>query len=242
MPDAPLRLEVSDLDAGYSGLPVVRNLNLTVAPGEVVALLGPNGAGKTTSLDTIAGLQPPIGGTVLLDGEDVTSRPAYKLARDGVSLVPEGRALFFRLTVREHLRLAHTKGSLDEAQLLEMLPELEKCLGRKAGVLSGGEQQMLAVGRALISRPRLLLVDEMSLGLAPVIVARLLPILRRVADDLGTGVLFVEQHVGLALRVSDRAYVLNHGRIVLEGSAQELRERPDLLRSSYLGDQIAIGS
>jgi branched-chain amino acid transport system ATP-binding protein len=242
MPDtAAPRLEVRGLAAGYLGVPVVRDLDVTVAPGEVVALFGPNGAGKTTTLDTIAGLQEPLGGTVELDGEDVTGRPAYKLARDGVALVPEGRALFFRLTVREHLRLAHTKGSLADRDMLEMLPELEKCLGRKAGVLSGGEQQMLAVGRALVSRPRLLLVDEMSLGLAPVIVARLLPILRRVADDLGTGVLFVEQHVGLALRVADRAYVLSHGRIVLEGSAQELRERPDLLRSSYLGDEVAIG-
>jgi branched-chain amino acid transport system ATP-binding protein len=241
MPDAQHRLKVSELDAGYQGLPVVRDLDLTVGPGEVVALLGPNGAGKTTSLETIAGLIAPIDGTIELDGADVTNRPAYKLARDGVSLVPEGRALFFRLTVREHLRLAQTKNSLADRELLDMLPELDKCLGRKAGVLSGGEQQMLAVGRALVSRPKLLLVDEMSLGLAPVIVARLLPILRRVADELGAGVLFVEQHVGLALRVADRAYVLNHGRIVLEGSAQELREQPDLLRSSYLGDQVVIG-
>jgi len=241
MPDTPPRLVVSDLDAGYDGLPVVRDLNLTVGPGDVVALLGPNGAGKTTSLETIAGLIEPIAGTIALNGADVTDRPAYKLARDGVSLVPEGRALFFRLTVREHLRLAQTKNSLADRELLEMLPELEKCIGRKAGVLSGGEQQMLAVGRALVSRPKLLLVDEMSLGLAPVIVARLLPILRRVADELGAGVLFVEQHVGLALRVADRAYVLNHGRIVLEGSAQELRDQPDLLRSSYLGDQVVIG-
>jgi branched-chain amino acid transport system ATP-binding protein len=241
MPDAPARLQVSALDAGYQGQPVVRDLDLTVAPGEVVALLGPNGAGKTTSLETIAGLIGPIAGTIELDGADVTDRPAYKLARDGVSLVPEGRALFFRLTVKEHLRLAQTKNSLADRELLDMLPELEKCLGRKAGVLSGGEQQMLAVGRALVSRPRLLLVDEMSLGLAPVIVARLLPILRRVADELGAGVLFVEQHVGLALRVADRAYVLNHGRIVLEGSAAELLGQPELLRSSYLGDQVVIG-
>jgi branched-chain amino acid transport system ATP-binding protein len=117
-----------------------------------------------------------------------------------------------------------------------LLPELEKCLDRKAGVLSGGEQQMLAVGRALVSRPRLLLVDEMSLGLAPVIVERLLPILRRVAADLGAGVLFVEQHVASALKVADRAYVLNHGRMVLEGAASELRDQPDLLKSSYLGE------
>ncbi|HVW17269.1 MAG TPA: ABC transporter ATP-binding protein [Solirubrobacteraceae bacterium] len=240
MPEGAPLLEVSGLAAGYFGVPVVRDLDLAVAPGEVVALLGPNGAGKTTTLATIAGLQAPIDGTVVLDGEQVGGYPAHRLARRGISLVPEGRALFFSLTVREHLRLAGGRGGLPVAEMLELLPELEKCLARRAGVLSGGEQQMLAVGRALLSRPKLLLVDEMSLGLAPVIVERLLPILRRVADELGAGVLFVEQHVALALRVADRAYVLNHGRIVLRGSARELSERPDLIRSSYLGDQVAI--
>jgi branched-chain amino acid transport system ATP-binding protein len=235
MPDIPL-LRLDALDAGYSGSTVVRDLTLEVRAGEVVALLGPNGAGKTTTMATIAGLLPRIGGSVWLDGADVDGVPAHRLARRGLSLVPEGRALFFGMTVREHLRLAETKGSLRRDQLLELLPELEKCLDRKAGVLSGGEQQMLAVGRALVCAPRLLLVDEMSLGLAPVIVERLLPILRRVAEDLGAGVLFVEQHVSLALEVADRAYVLSHGRLVLEGAAADLRGRRDLLRSSYLGE------
>ncbi|MCW2995618.1 MAG: transporter ATP-binding protein [Conexibacter sp.] len=239
MPDAPL-LELDGLDAGYAGTPVVRDLHVTVSPGEVVALLGPNGAGKTTTMTTVAGLLDPIGGTVRFGGEDVGGVPAHLLARRGIALVPEGRALFFGLTVREHLTLAKGKGrALARDELLELLPELQKCLDRKAGVLSGGEQQMLAVGRALVSRPRLLLVDEMSLGLAPVIVERLLPILRRVATDLGAGVLFVEQHVALALEVADRAYVLNHGRLVLDGPASDLRDRPDLLRSSYLGDGAA---
>ena len=157
---------------------MVRDLTLEVRAGEVVALLGPNGAGKTTTLSTIAGLLPPIGGAVSLDGEDVEGVPAHKLARRGVSLVPEGRALFYGMTVRQHLKLAETKGSLRRDELIELLPELHKCLDRKAGVLSGGEQQMLAVGRALVSAPRVLLVDEMSLGLAPVIVERLLPVLR----------------------------------------------------------------
>jgi branched-chain amino acid transport system ATP-binding protein len=151
-------------------------------------------------------------------------------------LGPEGRSLFFGMTVAEHLRLAETKGSPQRDSLLELLPELRKCLDRKAGVLSGGEQQMLAVGRALVSAPRVLLVDEMSLGLAPVIVERLLPILRRVAEELSAAVLFVEQHVSLALEVADRAYVLSHGRLVLEGAAADLRGRRDLLRSSYLGE------
>jgi branched-chain amino acid transport system ATP-binding protein len=235
-------LIVRDLSAGYQGVPVVRELNLEVRPGEVVALLGPNGAGKTTTLETIAGLNHPIAGTVEVSGENAGGTPAYVLARKGLALVPEGRALFPGLTVREHLRLAGGRGNRAgsrEDELLEMLPELRKCLGRKAGLLSGGEQQMLAVGRALVTRPRLLLVDEMSLGLAPVIVERLLPILRRAADELGASVLFVEQHVALALEISDRAYILTHGRIRLEGAAAELRERRDLLAASYLGETAA---
>ncbi|MFT3864334.1 MAG: ABC transporter ATP-binding protein [Solirubrobacterales bacterium] len=234
------RLEITGLDAGYFGQPVVRELNLAVAPGEVVALLGANGAGKTTTLETIAGLHAPIAGTIAIDGEEVAGRPTHKLARDGVSLVPENRALFNGLTVREHLVLARSgDADLPTDAILDMLPELEKCMGRKAGVLSGGEQQMLAVGRALVGRPRLLLVDEMSLGLAPIIVERLLPILRRVATEMGTGVLFVEQHVPLALEVADKAYVLSHGRLVLEGAAERLRGESELLRASYLGDEAA---
>jgi branched-chain amino acid transport system ATP-binding protein len=229
-------LEVDALDAGYNGSPVVRELSLHVAAGEVVALLGPNGAGKSTTLNTIAGLLPRIGGSVRLDGADLEGLPAHRRARQGISLVPEGRSLFFGLTVREHLKLAATGDKLRREQLVELLPELEKCLDRKAGVLSGGEQQMLAVGRALVSVPRVLLVDEMSLGLAPVIVERLLPVLRRIAEELGAGVLFVEQHVALALEVADRAYVLSHGRLVLEGKAADLRGRRDLLQSSYLGE------
>ena len=242
-------LVVRDLFAGYRGVPVVRELSLEIRPGEVVALLGPNGAGKTTTLETIAGLHRPITGTVELSGETVSGRPAHLLARQGLALVPEGRALFPGLTVREHLRLAGGSGfrsakvsaskSGREEELLEMLPELRKCLGRKAGLLSGGEQQMLALGRALVTRPRLLLVDEMSLGLAPVIVERLVPILRRAAEELGASVLFVEQHVALALEVADRAYVLTHGRIGLEGPAAELRERRELLAASYLGETAA---
>ena len=238
-------LVVRDLSAGYRGVPVVRELNLEVRPGEVVALLGPNGAGKTTTLETIAGLNHPISGAVELSGEKIGGTTAYQLAGRGLALVPEGRALFPGLTVREHLRLAGGRGGRSrkagtrEDELLEMLPELRKCLGRKAGLLSGGEQQMLAVGRALVTRPRLLLVDEMSLGLAPVIVERLIPVLRRAAVELGSSVLFVEQHVALALEVADRAYVLTHGRIGLEGPAAELRERRELLAASYLGETAA---
>lgn len=239
--DASL-LNVTNLDAGYGGVPVVRDLSLHVGEGEVVALLGPNGAGKTTTLSTIAGLLAPIDGEIAFDGASTAGKHTHSLFRRGISLVPEGRALFFSLTVREHLKLAGGRRGIAERQLFELFPELEKCAERKAGVLSGGEQQMLAVGRGLVSRPRLLLVDEMSLGLAPVIVERMLPVLRRIASEFGSGVLFVEQHVAIALEVADRAYVLNHGRVVLEGDAADLRERRELLRSSYLGEAAVTAS
>ena len=244
LPAPATALVVKGLFAGYLGIPAVRGLSLQVGAGEVVALLGPNGAGKTTTLSTIAGLLSPISGGEL-SGHSVGGRPAHALARNGLALVPEDRALFPGLTVREHLRLAGGRlagergDSMREDELLEMLPELQKCLDRKAGLLSGGEQQMLAVARALVTRPGLLLVDEMSLGLAPVIVERLMPVLRRVADEFGTGVLFVEQHVAQALELSDRAYIVTHGRISLEGSAADLRQRRELLAASYLGETAA---
>ena len=228
-------VEVEALAAGYNGNPVVRDLSLYIREAEVVALLGANGAGKTTTLSTIAGLQRPLAGKIRMDGKDIAGQSAHRLARGGLSLVPEGRGLFASLTARENLRLsAGRSGSPDE--VLVLLPELRKCLDRKAGLLSGGEQQMLAVGRAIARRPRALLIDEMSLGLAPVVVERLLPVLRRVADELHTAVLLVEQHVALALEIADRGYVMAHGRLILESSAARLRSRRDLLKACYLGD------
>lgn len=235
-------LEVTELSAGYNGLPVVRDINLVVHPGEIVALLGSNGAGKTTTLAAIAGLIKPISGSIRLGGVTTNGRSAHRLARDGVALVPEDRSLFLDLTTQENLRVAAGRGKSKqrEEQVLELLPELKKCLGRKAGLLSGGEQQMLAVGRALVGEPRLLIVDEMSLGLAPVIVERLLPVIRDVASSFNTAVLIVEQHVTLAMDVAARAYVLAHGRIVLEGKTEDLRSRQSLIAASYFGDLDAV--
>jgi branched-chain amino acid transport system ATP-binding protein len=231
-------LELVGMSAGYNGSPVVRNINLTVGAGEIVALLGANGAGKTTTLSVIAGLIKPLEGTITLGGVSIVGKSAHKLAREGVSLVPEDRALFSELTTRENLRIASARGTSKESeeQILELLPELRKCINRKAGLLSGGEQQMLAVGRALVSSPRLLIVDEMSLGLAPVVVERLLPVLHDVATTLGTAVLVVEQHVTLAIDVASRAYVLAHGRITLEGTSEDLKKNQALITASYFGD------
>jgi branched-chain amino acid transport system ATP-binding protein len=235
--ERPRIVEVTGLDAGYNGNPVVRDLTLHVFEAEVVALLGANGAGKTTTLSTIAGLHRPIAGSIRMNDQDIAGQPAHRLARAGLSLVPEGRALFSGLTARENLRLSAGRGaSRGHDEVLDLLPELRKCLDRKAGLLSGGEQQMLAVGRAIVRRPRALLIDEMSLGLAPVVVERLLPVLRRVADELRTAVLLVEQHVALALEIADRAYVMAHGRLILESPAARLRNRHELLKACYLGD------
>jgi branched-chain amino acid transport system ATP-binding protein len=228
-------LEIENLDAGYGGVPVVRSLDLTVDAGEVVALLGPNGAGKTTTLLTASALLPIIKGDIRVFGRSVKGRRPQHLARDGMAMVPEDRALFFSLTVRENLKLGSQGGS--QAKVFEYFPALEPLLDRRAGLLSGGEQQMLAVGRALLMEPKLLIVDEMSMGLAPVIVQSLLPVMRRIADDWGCGVLLVEQHVQLALEVAERAYVLAHGDLVLEGSAEQLLRDRHVLESSYLGEQ-----
>jgi branched-chain amino acid transport system ATP-binding protein len=232
-------LEIDGLDAGYDGAPVVRGLTISVAPGEVVALLGANGAGKTTTLRAISGIVHPMAGTITIDGQDTASVSASAVARMGVAHVPEGRGIFYGLTVAEHFKLGARGENLDASAAYEHFPALAELSDRRVGLLSGGEQQMLAVGRALVRRPKLLLLDELSLGLAPVIVERLLPVVREYATQEGCAVLLVEQHVGLALDVADRAYVLSHGRISLHRPAAELRGNHELLLASYLGEAAA---
>jgi branched-chain amino acid transport system ATP-binding protein len=228
-------LEIEGLTAGYDGAAVLRSLDLTVADGEVVALLGANGAGKTTTLRVASGLVRPMRGSVRYDGHDVASLTPPALVRLGLAHVPEGRGIFYGLTVAEHFRLRAPGQQLDVERALEYFPALKGLQNRRVGLLSGGEQQMLSLAHALSRRPRLLLLDELSLGLAPVIVERLLPIVRRYAGESGAGVLLVEQDVAAALEVADRGIVLAHGEVTTQGDASTLRSDRNLLVASYLG-------
>ncbi len=221
-------LECRNLAAGYGPVPAVHDVSLFVRPGEMVAILGPNGAGKSTTLLALAGDLPLQGGEVYVDGQRDT-RPLYQRARAGLAFATEERSVFMGLNVQDNLRLG--RGSVSYA--LELVPELRPLLRRRVGLLSGGEQQMLTLARALASRPSVLLADELSLGLAPLILDRLLQLARRAADD-GVAVLIVEQQARKALRYCDRGYVLARGRVMLEGTASELRDQLPEIEATYL--------
>jgi branched-chain amino acid transport system ATP-binding protein len=227
-------LSVEQLVAGHGRLEVVRGLDLTVGAGEIVALLGPNGAGKTTTLLTLAGLLPCRGGRVLVDGQDRTRSGATAMSRCGLVLVPDDRCLFGGLTTRENLTLPARREGMSLEDVLDLFPQLQRRLDVTAGQLSGGEQQMLAIARSLVLAPRVLMVDELSMGLAPMVVETLLSAVKRVARERSVGVVLVEQHVRLALGSADRAMVLVHGRCELEAPAAELLADPGRLERAYL--------
>jgi branched-chain amino acid transport system ATP-binding protein len=222
-------LETNHLSVGYGKIAILSELNLTLRSGEIVAILGRNGAGKTTLLHTIAGLLGKLAGDVKINGSS-TNEPLFKLARQGLGLVPETRGIVNRLTVGENLRLC--KGDNDIA--LDLFPELKELYGRKAGLLSGGEQQMLAIGRALSMSPQILLIDELSLGLAPKVIVRLLDALQSAVKRTNTGVLLVEQHLNTALSVADRAYVIGGGGVRMDDTSESLKSRIPEIEATYL--------
>ncbi len=234
-------LAIDGLCTNYGKIRILRDVSLAVGEGEVVALLGLNGAGKTTTMRSILGLTPPRAGTVRYAGRDITGWPAYKVARLGVGYVPEGRRMFKDLTTLENLQLAENgrSGAWTIARVFEQLPKLAELRGRKSGRLSGGEQEMLSIGRALVANPKLLLVDEPSQGLAPLVVEDVY----RILSDLkktGVSILLVEQNALLALRLADRAYVLDGGRVVHSGPAAELAADRDRIRT-LMGLEVAAG-
>jgi branched-chain amino acid transport system ATP-binding protein len=222
-------LETRKLCSGYSGQPVVHDLDLKIEAGEVVALLGPNGAGKTTTMLTLAGELRPLSGEVLFNGQPTKAR-LHRRARNGMSYVTEERSVFKGLTTRDNFRVA----GLDPDKAVELFPELEKRMGVRGGLLSGGEQQMLTLARALARAPSLLLADELSLGLAPLLVDRLLQAVVEAARERGTAVLMVEQHAHKALRYADRAIVMRRGRVELAMTAEEARHRIGEVEQAYL--------
>jgi branched-chain amino acid transport system ATP-binding protein len=226
-------IEARGMSAGYAGQPVIRDVNLAVEPGEVVCLLGSNGAGKTTTLLAMSGELPLLSGQVILNGEP-TKAPLHRRARAGMAYVTEERSVFKSLSARDNLRC----GDVSPGEALALFPELERCLDIRGGLLSGGEQQMLSVARALARKPRLLLADELSLGLAPLVVDRLLQAVRAAASDRGMGVLLVEQHARKALRYADRVCVMRRGRIEMALAAEEASRRIAEIENVYLAMSV----
>ena len=233
-------LEVKDLEVYYGVIQAIKGISFEVNKGEVIALIGANGAGKTTTLHTVTGLLSPKKGHVIFEGKDITKVPAHKIVSMGMAHVPEGRRVFAELSVYENLKMgAYTRKDKNEieeslANVYKRFPRLEERKNQMAGTLSGGEQQMLAMGRALMSKPKIILMDEPSMGLSPILVNEIFDIIRAVSES-GTTVLLVEQNAKKALASADRAYVLETGKIVLEGNAKDLLE-DDSIKKAYLGE------
>jgi branched-chain amino acid transport system ATP-binding protein len=232
-------LKVNEIDVYYGDMPALRNVSIDVHPGEVVSVIGSNGAGKSTLLKTISGMLRPRRGTIALDGNQISQAPTSKIVEKGISHVPEGRQIFPTMTVLENLEMgaqfSRTRKLLKETmeQVFTYFPRLKERLEQKAGTLSGGEQQMLAMGRGLMSLPTLMMLDEPSLGLAPVLVSTIFEIIEKI-NKQGTSILLIEQNVFHSLKIADRGYVLENGEIALSGSGQELLQNPHI-RKTYLG-------
>ena len=239
MSEAPV-LECMELGVGYGKLTVARNITFTLEPRKVLTILGPNGAGKTTLLMTLAGFLAPRAGTITLNGERVKGSSPRRMNQAGLILIPDFRALFTELTPIQNLKLAAPRGA-DLDPVLELFPALQRRERLRVGDLSGGEQQMLAIARALVQSPKLLLIDEMSMGLAPIAVESLMPVIRQVADEHGASVIMVEQHVQLALDVADDALVMVHGSVVLSGSAEKFRHDTSVVESAYMNGSVSSG-
>ena len=233
-------LEVKDLEVYYGVIQAIKGISFHVDKGEIIALIGANGAGKTTTLHTVTGLISPKSGHVLFEGKDITKIPAHKIVSMGMAHVPEGRRVFAELSVYENLKMgAYTRKDKNEIEeslknVYKRFPRLEERKNQMAGTLSGGEQQMLAMGRALMSKPKIILMDEPSMGLSPIMVNEIFDIIRSVSES-GTTVLLVEQNAKKALSIADRAYVLETGKIVVEGKAKDLLE-DDSIKKAYLGE------
>jgi branched-chain amino acid transport system ATP-binding protein len=232
-------LEMKEVDASYGPVEVLRDITLEISAGEIVCLLGPNASGKTTTLKTILGMVKPNAGEVYLEGDRIDGQPTQRIVAKGVTMVPEGRRLFGKMTIKENLlvgaQLRNDKPGIDEdmERVFTLFPRLKERIGQKAGSLSGGEQQMLAMGRALMAHPKVLLMDEPSMGLAPVLVEQVFDIIKEI-NEQGTTVFLVEQNASMALEVAHRGYVLQTGEIVLADSAKALLESPEM-QEAYLG-------
>lgn len=233
-------LEVKDLQVYYGMIQAIKGISFEVSEGEVIALIGANGAGKTTTLHTISGLITPKSGSVIFEGKNITKTPAHKIVSMGMAHVPEGRRVFAELTVKQNLLMgAYTRSNKAEIEetlkmVYKRFPRLEERLTQMAGTLSGGEQQMLAMGRALMSKPKIILMDEPSMGLSPIYVSEIFDIIKEISEA-GTTVLLVEQNAKKALSIADRAYVLETGTIALEGDAKKLME-DESIKKAYLGE------